>query len=210
MIPNMGTTEEQTSPTPSGVGDALFSKTQQRVLTFLFGQPQRSYFSKELIQLTGGGSGAIQRELKKLADCGLIAVTRSGSQKYYQANPASPIFDELCEITRKTFGLLQPLRDALKPIADTVYVAFLYGSVASGSDHAQSDVDLMIISDTTEYADVFALVEPLSQSLQRTVNPTIMTRRSFLEKLDSENPFITKVMKRDRIFVIGEDHDLTT
>lgn len=88
---------------------ALFSNTQQRVLGLLFGQPQRSFFATELIGLSGGGSGAVQRELKRLDESGLVTVRRVGNQKHYQANPQSPIFAELCGIVHKTLGLAEPL-----------------------------------------------------------------------------------------------------
>jgi DNA-binding MarR family transcriptional regulator len=66
------------------LGDALFSSTQQRVLGLLFGQPNRSFYANELIALAGSGSGAVQREVKRLAESGLVTVVRMGKQKHYQ------------------------------------------------------------------------------------------------------------------------------
>jgi len=113
-MPNMGM-KAKTVPLPrrTSLTDALFSATQQRVLAFLFGQPERSFFATELIGLVGAGSGAVQRELARLAQSSLVTVTRIGTQKHYQANPKSPIFAELCAIVRKTVGLAEPLREAL-------------------------------------------------------------------------------------------------
>ena len=88
----------------TGLADALFSATQQRVLALLFGQPGRSFFTNELIGLVGAGSGVVQRELRRLVESGLVTVTRIGSQKHYQANPAAPIFEELRGIVTKTLG----------------------------------------------------------------------------------------------------------
>lgn len=90
------------APARTGIADALFSATQQRVLALLFGQPGRSFFTNELIGLVGAGSGAVQREVKRLVESGLVTVTRLGSQKHYQANPAAPIFEELRGIVTKT------------------------------------------------------------------------------------------------------------
>ena len=82
-------------------GNALFTVTQQRVLGLLFGQPERSYYATELIRLTGSGSGAVQRELARLAQSGLVTVRPVGNQKHYQADPDSPLFDELRSIVQK-------------------------------------------------------------------------------------------------------------
>ena len=100
----------------ANLSDALFTQTQQRVLGCLFGQPGRRFGVSELIQTTGAGSGAVQRELARLAGSGLVTVERRGNQKLYRANPDSPIHDELAAIVRKTFGLATPLRDALAPL----------------------------------------------------------------------------------------------
>lgn len=86
--------------TPVSLADALFTTTQQRVLALLFGQPSRSFFASELIELTGSGSGsgAVQRELQRLASSELVTVKRIGKQKHYQANPECPVFDDLCAL----------------------------------------------------------------------------------------------------------------
>ncbi len=125
----------------------------------LFGQPARSFYATELISLAGGGSGAVQRELARLARSGLATVRPLGNQRHYQANRDSPLFTELCGILQKTVGLAEPLRQALQPLAAQIRAAFVFGSVAKRQDVATSDIDLMVVSDALSYGDVFAAVE---------------------------------------------------
>ncbi|MGB5496180.1 MAG: transcriptional regulator, partial [Sedimenticolaceae bacterium] len=120
----------------TSLADALFTTTQQRVLALLFGQPSRSFFASELIELTASGSGAVQRELKRLALSGLVTVTRIGKQKHYQANPDCPVFEELCALVRKTVAMVEPIREALAPLAKKIERALIYGSVVKGTDTA--------------------------------------------------------------------------
>jgi len=156
-MPNMGMTKRaKRAPRRESLADALFTTTQQRVLGLLFGQPDRSFYATELIAMTAAGSGAVQRELARLEQTGLVVVSRLGTQKHYQANPDSPLFAELCGIVRKTVGLAEPLRETLAPLASGIAAAFVYGSVAKGGDSATSDIDLMVVSDSLTYADVFA------------------------------------------------------
>ena len=116
-MPKMGRTTTATRRRRErSLADALFSTTQQRVLGLLFGQPDRSFYATEMIGLVGAGSGAVQRELARLEQRGLVTVRRLGTQKHYQANPASPLFAELCAIARKTVGLAEPLREVLAPL----------------------------------------------------------------------------------------------
>ena len=98
--------------------DALFSRVQQRVLGFLFGQPDRRFQGAELIRMANSGTGAVHRQLTSLTASGLVNVTQVGNQKYYQANQDSPVFEELCGLIRKTIGLREPLQRALEPWKD--------------------------------------------------------------------------------------------
>ena len=191
-----------------GLGSALFTGTQQRVLALLFGQPARSFYATELISLAGIGSGAVQRELAKLAGSGLVTVRSVGSQKHYQANAASPIFSELEGIVRKTFGLAEPLRRALAPLINKIDIAFVYGSVAKKTDTAASDIDLMIVSDDLAYADLFAALEAVGAVLGRTVNPTILTREELAKRAKAKASFLTRVLAQPKIWIVGDESAL--
>jgi len=208
-MPNMGMkAKTSVSPPATSLADALFSTTRQRVLAFLFGQPERSFFATELIGLAGGGSGAVQRELARLAQSGLVAVTRMGTQKHYQANPKSPIFAELCAIAQKTVGLAEPLREALAPLAKRITAAFVFGSVAKRSDTATSDIDVLVISDSVDYADVFAALQSAEARLARTINPTVYSPANWRKKRKSGNAFVVKVAAQPKLFLIGTEKEL--
>lgn len=185
------------------MADALFSSTQQRVLGLLFGQPQRSFFATEIIRRVEAGTGAVQRELKKLADCGLVTVSRVGNQKHYQANEAAPIYEELCALIRKTVGLAEPLRQALEPAGMTIEMALVYGSVAKGTANAASDVDLLLVSDSLTLEAVFGLLETVENTLGRRVNPTLYTRREFHRRLEANDSFLKRVLAGEKIMLIG-------
>lgn len=192
----------------ANLSDALFTKTQQRVLALLFGEPGRALGVGELIQATGAGSGAIQRELARLSGSGLLLVEQVGNQKRYRSNPASPIHDELVAIVRKTFGLAMPLREALEPLAGRINAAFVYGSVAKRSDTAASDIDLLIVSEDLTYADVMGTLHPLMARLGREINPTLYTRGDLRKRIDADNRFVERVLAQPKLWVIGGEHDL--
>lgn len=191
------------TPGRTSLAGALFSSTQQRVLALLFGQPQRSFFAREIITLVGAGSGAVQRELKKLADSGLVVVSRVGTQKHYQANPDSPIYAELCSLIRKTVGIVEPLRQALEPERTAIQLALVYGSVAKGEDTASSDVDLLIVSDDLTLEHVYRLLAEPEQAIGRKINPTLYTAREYRRRQEEGNPFLTRVLAGDTLTLIG-------
>jgi predicted nucleotidyltransferase len=210
-MPKMGTSKNQisTATRAAGLADALFSGTQQRVLGLLFGQPERSFYATELINLAGVGSGAVQRELASLSQSGLVTVKPVGNQKHYQANPDSPIYAELCGIVRKTVGLAEPLRTALAPLASQIKVAFVYGSIAKKEDTASSDIDLMLVSDTLTFGDTILALEGATALLGREVNPNIFTPQDFAKRLKEGGSFVSRVMAQPKVWLIGGEHDLT-
>ena len=212
IMPKMGTKRRaprtKVAASHSNIADALFTGTQQRVLALLFGQPNRSFYASELINLARAGSGAVQRELAKLSESGLVTVKKVGSQKHYQANASSPIYAELHGITQKTVGLAEPLRDALAPLARKVRAVFVYGSVAKRQDTAASDIDLMVLSDELSYGDVFAVLQEVGERLGRNVNPTILTQHEFRKRVKRKDAFLTRVLAQPKIWLIGGEDDL--
>jgi predicted nucleotidyltransferase len=208
IMPTLGVKPRSRRSVRKSLADALFTKTQQRVLGVLFGQPERSFYASELIRDAGTGSGAAQRELAKLEGSGLISARRIGHQKHYQANTTSPLYSELRSIVLKTVGLAEPLREALKPVASDIRAAFVYGSVAKAADKAGSDIDLMVVSDNLSYGDVFGAVDKLSRALGRNVNPTVYSAAEFSKRAKNENAFITRVIEGPKLWVIGTENDL--
>ena len=207
IVPEMGITHEHQDDQPTGLADALFTPVQQRVLGLLFGQPDRRFQGAELIRLAKAGTGAPHRLLQRLASCGLVRVDAVGRQKFYQANPAAPIHNELVALVRKTVGLRQPLREALMPLADDIELAFVFGSVAAGEDRAGSDIDLMVVAHSLDYATLFNALQSAEQALDRPVNPNIVAPAEWARKRRQKDGFIARVAARPRLLVIGEDDD---
>lgn len=195
-------------PSPSGLADALFTSTQQRVLGLLFGQPDRSFYATEIIRLAGAGRGAVQRELKRLEESSLVKVTRQGTQKHFQANAESPLYAEICAIARKTFGMADPLRAALAPFAAKIKAAFVFGSVAKRRDSSVSDIDVMIISDDVAYPDLYEALQPVEQELGRPINPAVYGSEELRKRQDEGNAFVIRVLEQPKLWLIGSADDL--
>ena len=192
----------------SGVAAALFSATQQRILSILFGQPNRTFFTNEIIELAGTGTGATLRELKKLVECRLVTVNQVGNQKHYQANADSPIFSELCSIVYKTLGIPNEVRKALQPIKKEINLALIYGSVAKQEDKADSDVDLLVVSNDLLFEQLFEILIPIEAALKRKINPTIYSQEEYLKRKRERNPFLMRILNGPTILLLGEDSDL--
>lgn len=187
----------------SSIGDALFTKTQQRVLGLLYGKPDKSFYTNEIVRWADMGRGTIRRELDRLVSAGLLLVSHEGNQHHYQANPDCPIYTELLGIVRKTFGVADVIREALKPIDKQIELAFVYGSIAKGTDAKTSDIDLLMVGEDLFYGDVMELMMPLEESLLRPINPTIYSPEDFKAKLVDGSSFLVRLMEQPKLMIKG-------
>jgi len=192
----------------TSLGDSLFSGVQQRVLGVLFGTPDKSFYRNELMRLTGSGKGALQRELDRLEQSGLVTVRPVGNQKHYQANKEAPIFEELRGIVVKTFGVADVVRRALLPLAKEITAAFIFGSIAKRADTSASDIDVLVVSDKLGYQDLIKALLPAEAALGRKINPTIHSRAELARKRKERQSFVVRVLEQPKIFLFGSEREL--
>ena len=186
------------------IASALFSDSQSRVFQWLFGQPERSYHLNELRRLTNLGSASLQRELGKLAEAGLVNSEKVGNLRRFQANKDSPVFDELVALTRKTLGAQPLLQEALAPMQERLEQAFIYGSVAKGTDTASSDIDVMVVGNDLLLGDVLKLLLPVESKLGRKISPTLYTPAEFKRRKAQKDSFLHRVLEQPVIPLVGE------
>jgi predicted nucleotidyltransferase len=190
------------------LSNALFSKVQQRVLALIFGHPERSFYMSEIMRSVQSGTGAVERELSRLQHSGLVSVKRIGNQKHYRANDQSPIFAELQSIVTKTVALTEPLRKSLEPYSDKIKAAFVYGSVAKGTDTSHSDIDLMVIGTGLNYSELYAALQDVEDALGRKLSPTFLSPKDWRRKVSEKGSFVGKISALPKIFVFGSGKDL--
>src|SRR4051794_40823292 len=183
----------------SAIASALFTPVQQRVLGLLFGQPERRFQSAELIRLAKSGTGAVHRQLQRLEKAGLVTVWREGNQKYYAARTDAAGFPEFHGLVVKTVGIVDPIRAAMVSIADQVDLAFVFGSVAKGSERAGSDIDLLVVTDKLAYADLYSALASAERTLGRTINPTVFTRAEWKKKRKGHDSFAARITAQPRL-----------
>lgn len=186
----------------ASLGAVLFGAYRRQLLSLVLLKADESFYVREIARLTGVPAGSLHRELKLLTDAGLLLRTTAGNQVRYQANRMCPIFEELAGIFRKTAGLADVLRAALLSLQDRINCAFVFGSVAQGKETVDSDVDVMVVGDVS-FSEVVGALSATQSQLQREVNPVVMTSESFTSKRDKQDRFVTRVLKEQRILLMG-------
>lgn len=176
------------------------------ILAATLGQPGRWWYMRELARHLRLAPSSLQRELGSLVRGGILHERRDGKHVYFRAAVDSPIFQELHGLVLKTVGLVGVVREALKPVADRIEWAFVYGSVARAAEHSASDVDLMIIG-RAGLADVSSPLRKTERLLGRAVNPITYTPEEFAAKIKSNHHFITTVMRSKKMFILGDPRE---
>jgi DNA-binding transcriptional ArsR family regulator len=187
--------------------DALLPKTRQGILAATLVQPAKAWYVSELARRLGVPSSSLQRELQDLSEARILKTHRQGRMVYYQANVDSPLFPDLRGLLLKTAGLADVLVDALKPLASKLRFVFVYGSIASGSEQADSDIDLMVVG-TVSPVELALPLRHAHEHLGRAINPTVYTPTEFEKKQKAKDHFLTRVLDKPKLFVIGNQDEL--
>lgn len=204
IVPIMGTYD---SAVPAGIASALFGRTRYSVLSLLFINYEDSFYVREIIEALGLGRGAVQRELARLHQAGLIIRSKRGNQVLYQANRDSPVFGEIRSLMVKTAGISDVISSALSDLEDKIKVAFIYGSFAEGTDTAASDVDLVVIGSAT-LREVASALHGAQGVIGREINPVTYKDAEFRDKLAERHHFVRSVFAAPKIFLVGNEDEL--
>jgi len=185
----------------------LGSGLRAKILGWLFTHHDERYFVRQLTGLLREDSTNISRELARLEKMGLLRCEKEGRQKYYQADPHSPIFSELRDLVVKTVGIADAVRDALEPVDGKIRAAFIYGSFARGDESASSDVDVLIVGNV-KFSEIVSALGTVQVRLGREINPTVYSAAEFRSRLARGHHFLKGVMQGSKVFLIGDEREL--
>jgi predicted nucleotidyltransferase len=190
----------------SKVMEMLFPKARREVLTFFMTHHGEENYLREIARRTNLPIQAVQRETAGLERIGLIKATLKGRQKFFAVNRDHPVFAELHSLVIKTAGIVEPIREILAG-AKGIQAAFVFGSLAGGTETGASDIDLMIVGAISP-RKASALLADVPQRLGREVNPVVMSREEFVARRRKRDHFLTSVLAAPKLMVIGTDDDL--
>ena len=185
----------------------MFSPYRRQVLVVLFLRPDEQFHVRELERITGVSAGSLHRELKAMAESGLLLREKIGNQVFYRANRDCTIYEELAAIFRKTMGLTSLLQDALSDLDNKIEVAFVFGSMASGRQTVGSDLDICVLGEVS-LLEVVKALSPVQETLQREVNPVVMTAKKFSDLSGRKDRFVTRVLNEPILFVKANRDEL--
>jgi len=185
----------------------MFSPYRRQLLARLLLRPDEQFHVRELARMTGVSAGSLHRELKAMAESGLLLREKTGNQVFYRADTHCTIYEELAAIFRKTMGMASLLHNALSELAGKIQVAFIFGSMASGQQKARSDIDVCVLGDVS-LLEVVKALSSAQETLSREINPVVMTVKKFSEQLIKKDRFVARVLSEPKVFVMGHEDEL--
>lgn len=183
----------------------LSSKARAEIFRILFGIDSNECHLREIERRSGLAVDTIRKEAINLELLGLIQKRNNGNRTYYTANKNHPLYETIHNLVLKTSGLSDVLRDSL--LIDSIKIAFVFGSIATGKENAYSDVDLFILGNISLRSLSKLLKEP-SRKLGREINSYIMTPEEFVQRVNENEHFVTSVLKSPKLMIKGNEDEL--
>lgn len=184
----------------------LSSRARAEIFRLLFSELEEELHGREIQRRSGLNNSTIRQELRKLADLDLIRSRKDSNRIYYSANKENPLYQDIQNLVIKTSGLVDVLKGQLQD--ERIKIAFVFGSIPKGEINAGSDVDIMVIGEIG-LRGLSGLLSGVSERIGREVNPYVLSRAEFRKRLKNKEHFLSSVLRSPKIFVIGNEHDLS-
>ncbi len=169
--------------------------------------PQSWIHLRELARVTGSTPGTLKKEVDALLAAGLIQMRQVGNQTQFCVNAQHPVYPELRALIEKTVGVGDVLRQMLQPLSAEIQGAFVFGSVAQASEHAHSDIDVLVIG-SVGFAQVVQALYPAQSTIGREINPKVMALQEWQSRQAQADSFVQDVMSKPKLFLLGSEDDL--
>jgi len=186
------------------LAEIFSSKVRAEFFRILFGLDSKEYHLRELQRLSGFAIGTVRQEAQKLTRLDLIKKRTDGNRTYFYANKEHPLYPLLHQIVLKTNGLVSVLKEYLS--SDNINYAFVFGSLSTGDENSQSDVDIFIVGEIG-LREVSIMLKQPSEIIGREINPYIITEDEFIQRKNKNDHFITRVLKSPKIMIKGTADD---
>lgn len=187
------------------LADLLSSRVKAETLRLLFGPGGGEMHVREIARRAGLNEATVRQELKRLRRLGLVISRKDGNRTQFRAATEHPLYPDLRGLVLKTSGLADVLREAIA--SPRIRVAFVFGSIAEGTEEPASDVDLLVIGDLS-LRELANKLSGVAERIGREVNPHVLTAREYARRRRARDHFVSTVRRAAKVFLIGDAHDL--
>lgn len=184
----------------------LGTKTKVNVLAVLIENPGRTFVEKELARQCGASLSEVNRQMRDLANSGLVTAQRAARDKTYQINkrhflykPLRSLFRDLVRIYRQAAQDLVSFATKHHRISCVLLLGSLvHHRIRSDIVEAPSDIDIAFVVPTKSSVD--SLRQPLVEFINSEIGlrygiaiyPIVLSVQEYRERVLSD-PFFIRI-----------------
>lgn len=172
------------------------SKTRVKLLQLFYGNPNRSFYVREITRKIDEQINSVRRELANLLSIGIIKSEDTSNKLYYEVNQAYELYDPLLRIFGVPVEGKVATADAsdetlatLKPLGH-VDLALYTGQFTRDE---KSGVDFVIVGDINQ-TQLTKFVAELEAKEGKELRYVCMTRKEFIYRKQINDRFLLNVM----------------
>ncbi len=199
--------------------DQLFgSKTRVKLLQLFYGNPNRSFYVREITRKIDEQINSVRRELANLLNIGIILSDNTNNRLYYEVNQRYEYYEPLLAI----FGSIKPGKLPKTKVAEktseategetdmkalgNVELAIYTGQFTRDES---SGVDLLLIGDVNQNA-LEKFISQLESNEGKEIRYALMTPDEFKYRRQIKDRFITRVLESKKQVLIDKQNILAS
>lgn len=193
------------------------SKTRVKLLQLFYGNPNRSFYVREITRKIDEQINSVRRELANLLSIGIIVSDNTNNRLYYEVNQAYDFYEPLLAIfgqagtksQAESSGKKQSTvaagaeQDRLKALGHLELV--MYTGQFTRDD--SSGIDMLLVGDINQHA-LQKFISELEAQEGKDIRYAVMTKQEFDYRRQIKDRFITTVLDAKKQVLIDKDNIL--
>lgn len=176
------------------------SKTRVQLLTLFIRNPQKQFYIREIVRITGQYINSVRRELSNLELLGILKTKTSYKKKYYYLNSSFVLYEETKNLFQKSKAFLEnDLTNALKELGDVKLLIFTGNFVNTGAP-----TDLLIVGDHISVVKLRKILENFSISVGADLRYTLFDIQEYLYRKSISDKFVEEIVSNKNIVLIDK------
>lgn len=188
------------------LNDLLISKVRVKILQLFLAHPDQIFHVRDIVRRVSEEINAVRRELAHMEKAGMATSEWRANRRFYCFRHDYVFWQDLLSMINKTVGLggdIVKNRGRLGRIK----FAFLSGDFVRGRQTGSNDVDLLLVGNII-MPQIASLVKEEEARREREINYTVMTEEEFNFRKRRKDPFLSGILEKPRVMIIGDEEDL--
>lgn len=184
------------------LSDIITSEVRVKIIRELFSETQRHLYVRELTRRVGTEINAVRRELKRLAQAGIIRKEKRGNRLYYLVRKDYPLYYELVAMVAKETGIGRKIIDKSSSLGK-LRLVLLSTEFAEGRESERNELDLLLVGNVNlEVID--KLVKEVKDEVGRDINYTVLGEEEFAYLKGRRDVFLLSFLIAPNIVLWGD------